>query len=243
MKGLVCIFSCLSGLLVVAPALSTTINLVPNGDFELGNVQFNSDYTFSPLNNNVEGQYTVGTNPFQWNPFLISTGDHTSGSGNNMFVGNGAPINQKVWFSSEIAVTPRTDYFFEAWVMNVCCNPNFGQSNPTQAVNPAVLSFYANDILLGTRSTNNLGIWEGLSTTWNSETSTQVTLVLRNANLGATGNDFVIDDIFLGIESSTVAVPEPSTLLGFAITLGFGTMLKRNKRSQRSTVRNSYSHS
>jgi hypothetical protein len=228
MKSLLSTFSCLSWLLLAAPALSATINLAPNGDFELGNAQFGSGYAFSPSTNFTEAQYTVRTNPFPWNPLFISAGDHTSGSG-NMFVGNGAPRDQIVWSSSAISVTANTDYFFEAWVMNVCCNPALGQPNPTQAINPAVLSFYANGVLLGTPNMNSLGIWEGLSTTWNSGSSTQVTLELRNANLGALGNDFAVDDVFLGTQTSIGTVPEPSMIFGSAIALGFGTMLKRNR--------------
>ena len=98
-------------MLFAGPAFSVPMNLVPNGDVELGNTQFGSDYTFSPASNTAEAQYTVRTNPFPWNVFFISAGDHTSGSG-NLFVGNGAPIDQRVWFSSGISVTPSTDYFF-----------------------------------------------------------------------------------------------------------------------------------
>jgi hypothetical protein len=218
-------------LLFVTPALSEPLNLVPNGDFEEGNTLFGSDYNFSPSTNNTESQYTVRTDPFPWNPLFISSSDHTSGSG-NMFVGNGAPVDQRVWFSSAIPVTPNTDYFFESWVMNVCCNPSFGQSNPEEPVNPAILSFYANGVLLGTRSTNSLGQWEGLSTIWNSGTSTQVDLELRNSNLVAQGNDFAVDDIFLGTETSIpVSTPEPSTILGLSIlALRTGTLIKRKRK-------------
>lgn len=197
-------------MLFAGSAFSAPMNLVPNGDFELGNTQFGSDYSFSPASNTAESQYTVRTNPFPWNGFFISTGDHTSGSG-NLFVGNGAPRDQRVWFSSGISVTPNTDYFFEAWVINVCCNPSFGQGN--NPVNPAILSFYANGVLIGTRSTNLLGVWEGLSTTWNSGAFTSVDLELRNSNLLAQGNDFGTDDIFLGTQSTVTPVPEPSSVV------------------------------
>jgi hypothetical protein len=64
--------------------------------------------------------------------------------------------------------------------------------------------------LLGTRSTDRLGIWEGLGTVWNSGANTTVTLALFNANLVRQGNDFAVDDIFLGTET-TLPVPEPAT--------------------------------
>lgn len=226
MRDLLFSCSCISTLALAQPVLAA--NLISNGDFELGNTQFDSEYVYSPAANSAGSQYTIRTNPFPWNPFFIEASDHTSGTG-NMFVGNGSAIDEQVWFSSEIEVTPNTDYFFEAWTMNVCCNPSFGQGNPTEPVSPAILSFYANGLLLGTRSTNSLGVWEGLSTTWNSGTSTEVKLELHNSNLALVGNDFAIDDIFLGTETSIpvpdpIPVPEPSTIFGLIVSLG--TMLK-----------------
>lgn len=69
-------------------------------------------------------------------------------------------------------------------------------------VGPSELSFYANDQLLGTRTSKQLGAREGLSTTWESGSATSVTLELVNANPQPNGNDFGVDDVFLGIESS-----------------------------------------
>lgn len=173
-------------------------NLVPNGDFSAGNSQFSSDYAYADLNT-VEGEYTVGKDPQAFNKLLLMTGDHTSGDG-LMFIGNGKPTPDRVWYSGPIAVSPGTMYFFEAWVMNACCPPPYGDGvNP---VGPSELSFYANGELLGTRTSKQLGVWEGLSTIWSSGTATSVTLQLVNANTVTSGNDFAVDDVFLGIESS-----------------------------------------
>lgn len=177
-------------------------NLVPNGDFEAGNTQFSSDYTYATLNT-VEGEYTVGTNPRAFNGNLLMIGDHTTGAG-MMFIGNGKATPDRVWYAAPIAVQPNTKYYFEAWVMNACCPPPYGDGvNP---VGPSELSFYANDQLLGTRTSSKLGVWEGLSTTWNSGSDTSVTLKLVNANTQPSGNDFGVDDVFLGIETS---IPPP----------------------------------
>lgn len=177
-------------------------NLVPNGDFEAGNTQFASDYTYATINT-VEGEYTVGTNPQAFNGNLLIVGDHTSGQG-LMFIGNGKATPDRVWYAGPIAVAPNTKYYFEAWVMNACCPPPYG--NGMTPVGPSELSFYANDQLLGTRTSSLLGVWEGLSTTWNSGSATSVTLKLVNANTQPSGNDFAVDDVFLGIESS---IPPP----------------------------------
>jgi hypothetical protein len=173
-------------------------NLVPNGDFSAGNTQFSSDYTYAALNT-VEGEYTVGNNPQAFNGNLLMIGDHTTGDG-LMFIGNGKPTPDRVWYSGPIAVSPGTMYYFEAWVMNACCPPPYGDGvNP---VGPSELSFYANGELLGTRTSQMLGVWEGLSTIWSSGNATSVTLELVNANTQPSGNDFAVDDVFLGIESS-----------------------------------------
>ena len=180
------------------------VNLIPNGDFSQGNTLFGSDYAFATTNT-TEGQYTVGDNAQAFNGLLITAGDHTTGSG-LMFIGNGKPTPDRVWYTTaSIGVQPNTTYYFETFVMNLCCASGLG--NGVDPVGPSELSFYANDQLLGTRTSSKLGVWEGLTTSWNSGSATSVSLKLVNANTVAAGNDFAADDIYLGIVS-TVQPPE-----------------------------------
>jgi len=177
------------------------VNLIPNGNFEQGNVLFGSDYTFA-TNNTVEGEYTVGTNGQAFNGALVTAGDHTSGK-SKMFIGNGKATPDRVWFTTAtIAVDPNTQYYFEAFVMNLCCAMGSGLGDGINPVGPSVLSFYANGQLLGTRTSMKLGVWEGLTTMWSSGAATTVTLKLVNANVDALGNDFAVDDIYLGTVST-----------------------------------------
>lgn len=200
-------------------------NLVTNGDFETGNSGFSSDYSYSPGGNTTESQYTVRTDPYPWNGFFVSMGDHTTGNG-NMFVGNGSPTDGAVvWRSSPIAVAANTDYFFEAFVSNVCCRPGYGGTN-----SPALLEFSIATpavVSLGTAQTSLAltGQWQGLGKTWNSGTATSVTLSLVNRNTAVGGNDFVVDDIYFGTESSLPPVPEPQTYALMALGL-LAVMLK-----------------
>ncbi len=177
-------------------------NLIPNGDFEQGNTLFGSDYSYA-TNNTVEGQYTVGTNGQAFNGSLVSAGDHTSGK-SQMFIGNGKATPDRVWFTQSISVQPNTAYYFEAWVMNLCCTAASGLGDGVNPVGPSVLSFYANGQLLGTRTSSKLGVWEGLTTTWNSGASTTVDLKLVNSNTQALGNDFAVDDVYLGTVSTVL---------------------------------------
>jgi len=204
-------------------------NLVTNGNFEGGNTAFTSDYAFAPGGNSTEGQYTVRSNPFPWNGLFISAADHTTGSG-LMYVGNGSPTNGSVvWASGPIAVAQNTNYFFEAFVMNVCC------SSPFPGNSPSILEFSVAGLTtesLGTATTNLAlaGTWEGLSKSWNSGLNTSVSLSLINRNTAAAGNDFAIDDVFLGTTSTVTPVPEPETYALMLAGLGALGVIARRRR-------------
>jgi len=178
------------------------VNLIPNGDFEQGNTLFGSDYSYATTNT-LEGQYTVGTNGQAFNGALVAAGDHTSGTG-KMFIGNGKATPDRVWFTTTINVQPNTTYYFEAFVMNLCCTAASGVGDGVNPVGPSVLSFYANGQLLGTRTSTKLGVWEGLTTNWDSGSATTVDLKLVNSNTVALGNDFAVDDVYLGTVSTVL---------------------------------------
>jgi hypothetical protein len=212
--------------------LSAPINLVSNGDFEDGNVQFTSDYAFSPGGNSTEGQYTIRSNPFPWNGSFVSTGDHTSGNGLMMVV-NGSPVSgEVVWKSQSIAVAATTNYFFEAFVNNVCCQGfSFGPGSES------ILEFLLSQdggapVSLATITTNLAlaGTWEGLSTQYLASSAGIVELSLINRNTNRGGNDFAIDDVYFGIESTVNPVPLPATLWLFGT--GLLTLLVSLKKRQ-----------
>jgi len=181
-------------------ALGAPINLVTNGDFEAGNTDFSSSYSYVPAGNSSEGQYTVRTNPYPWNGAFISTGDHTTGSG-QMFVGNGSPVSGAiVWQSTAIAVTASTNYFFEAFVNNVCCSTfTFGPGSES-ILEFSLIFNGGTPISLGTITTSLAlaGTWEGLSTQWSALGAGNVVLRLINQNTNRGGNDFALDDVFFG---------------------------------------------
>ena len=201
---------------------SAATNLVPNGDFEGGNILFTSGYAFTPASNSTEGEYTVRSNPFPWNGAFVSIGDHTSGAG-LMMVANGSPISgDVVWRSQSIAVGAATNYFFEAFVNNVCC-AGFSYGPGSESILEFSLKFNADaPISLGTITTNLAlaGTWEGLSTQYLSSGAGNVVLSLINRNTNRGGNDFAIDDVFFGTQSIVNTIPEPETYAMLLAGLG-----------------------
>ncbi len=226
--------ACITAALCASSAVSAA-NLVTNGDFEAGNSGFTSGYSYSPFGNGAEAQYTVRSNPFPWNGFFLSRGDHTSGTG-QMFVGNGAPTaGQIVWQSGSIALSSDTTYFFEAFVMNVCCTPAYtgGNSDPVLTFRISLDGDPSIDLATRTLPASEAGVWYGLTSNFNSGAASSVVLSLVNENTTAAGNDFAIDDVTLGTRSVVnpiPTIPEPGTwalmIAGFGLV---GAAARRQK--------------
>jgi hypothetical protein len=155
-----------------------------------------------------------------------------------MMVANGSPASGAVvWKSQSIAVSASTDYFFEAFVNNVCCS-TFTYGPGSESVLEFSLSLNgAGPISLGTITTNYAlaGTWEGLSTSYLSGGAGNVVLSLINRNTNAGGNDFAVDDISFGTQSivNPAPVPEPETYAMLSAGLGLiGAAVKRRKATQ-----------
>ena len=163
-------------------------NLVANGDFELGNGFFSSDYSFvmdDPLSQVEmwpEGTYSVVTNPNLVHSNFASCSDH--GGGGEMLVLNGAPNFQDVWCQT-ITVLPNSYYNFEAWVASVISS------------SPAQLQFSINGTNIGNifNATSSTCVWEQFNAIWFSGATTNAEICIVNLNTQPSGNDFAIDDI------------------------------------------------
>jgi hypothetical protein len=166
-------------------------NLLVNGDFELGNTAFSTDYYNSPTDRvGIAGDYVVGDNPSSFCACSNNFGDHTSGSGKMLIVDGHNMANKNVW-SQTITVLPNTTYYFTGWHRNTGKTPV--EFNPV-----ADLYIYINDILLPTGVLTNSASWAQFVKTWNSGTATTATIKIIDNTLSADGNNFELDDLYFG---------------------------------------------
>lgn len=177
-------------------AIIAAQNLISNGDFELGNFDFTSQYTadcnakaswapYAPIVN--EKYYCVTTNSGQFTALAgwKNCTNHTTG-GNNIMVVNGATTkNEKVWCQQINNIQPNTFYKFST----------FGTS--ILSTNPSKLQFSINGNLLGSefQLTPKECDWNQFYEIWNSGPATSAEICIVNQNTISNGNDFALDDI------------------------------------------------
>jgi hypothetical protein len=177
-------------------------NIIQNGDFSLGNTNFNSDYIYIPYDyadSNLtatvkNGHYTVA--PYvppsfsDWLPF------HTVSGGNSQMLvvdGSTNPSTTVVW-SQSVPVAANTTYSISFYLAEI------GLTNilATNAV-------YLGGSLIGIAAApSTQDVWQQFSFTWNSGFNTNVLLAFEDLDMQNHYNDFAIDNI------SMSAVPPPS---------------------------------
>lgn len=194
-------------------------NLIVNGDFELGNSGFSTDYivgtggTYGQLSN--EGTYAITTSPNLVHTNFNVCQDHTP-NGTQMMVVNGSGTpNTDVWCQS-VTVDPNTDYSFSVWAASAITNANVAQ-----------LQFSINGGILGSVfSPPTTGCsWNQFFQVWNSGANTSAQICIVNQNTANSGNDFMLDDISFGPicyatdEIVVSAIPSPVITASPSVTI------------------------
>jgi gliding motility-associated-like protein len=167
-----------------ATAADLDHNLVVNGNFEQGNIGFNSEYGYSPYDLFPEGLYDIGYNPQDDHPAFSPCFDHTSGTGKMMIVNGAGDADKNVW-CQKVTVVPNKEYVLSAWVTSVF------------AGFPGILQFSINGATVGPLfvAPQLVCSWDNYFQVWNSGSSTSATICIVNQNFILGGNDFALDDI------------------------------------------------
>lgn len=161
-------------------------NAVYNGDFELGNTGFGTDYKYVTSSMGY-GRYAINTDGLNvWN-----SGGHVYGHGGKgkfMIVDGADHPNAIVW-TQTVNVYPNTTYAFSAEVVSMLNSYINGRQ--------ALLQFSINGVQVGDifHAPSTLGNWVRYYEIWESGNATTATISILNQNADGTGNDFGLDDI------------------------------------------------
>ncbi|HRF26708.1 MAG TPA: hypothetical protein PKW54_05170, partial [Ferruginibacter sp.] len=186
---------------VVSPATPTTYtvnysytfarDLIYNGNFELGDLGFATEYSF--IANNATGAqraYSVTNNPNTFEPgFSNLCVDHSTGTGKMMVVDGSTNPNTVVW-KQKVPVQPNTNYTFRYWLQTVAMPSSVASIETLINGQPITGSS-----LTSTLSAGALCNWAQFTANWNAGTSIEAEIILINRNTAASGNDFALDDI------------------------------------------------
>ena len=170
--------------------IGTGTNLLLNPSFTAGNTGFSSSYGYvadDPTRNNElvpEALYAVGPDAAAYHPSFTGTG--RTGAGDNFMIVNGSQ-NLSVVYQQTVTVRPNTYYSFSAYANSV--NPG----------SPAQLGFVINGKSTSTVTT--LGTttsYVRIADLWFSGSTTTAVLEIRDVNKVLGGNDFGLDDLYMG---------------------------------------------
>ncbi len=208
---------------VATPSATTTYtvtsqssaNLIPNPNFESGNVGFTSSYTYFNTQTVERKVYAITASPLTLDPYFSTCGDHTTGTGKMMVVDGSAFAVDTVWYQT-VPVLPGTNYTFSYWIQTVATNSPAqietrinGVMVPGSGANPNPVTAPA--------TPTPCGQWKQVTYTWNSGASTSANIALYDRNIVGIGNDFALDDFYFNsvcpvTKDVTITVdPAPAT--------------------------------
>lgn len=162
-------------------------NLIYNGDFELGNTGFSTQYTNWTTGGFVFGNYTITNNANN-----VSGGFTPCNNGGNYMVLDGKTTANIYFFQSTAHVQTNTYYEFSMQSVFLAYTELSTSYYPR-------LKYYINNIQIGgldTISNYNCN-WNTFKYKWYSGTDTTATIKVVDVNTASMGNDFAVDNILL----------------------------------------------
>ena len=214
-----------ASLIAVSDFTNVHAGLIVNGDFELHNVGFSSDYAFTegvqPFPGLGGGQYNIVQNPSPFHFAAADYRDHTTGSGNMMMVNADRNLQNLIVWSQTATVEKNTIYEFSSWISTWAIAGDLNVSR---------LEVKVNGVSIGKHTApSSRGVWEHFSASWESKNNRSATIQIyeigREIGFPGGGNDFALDDI--NFHATSTVVPEPSSVLVFSLCLIY---LRRARR-------------
>ncbi len=204
-----------NGTYTVTGSSLSGVNLITNGDFELGNTGFGSSYLYQRVAPPAKGNYWISANPKDMYSGFCDSLDHTI-SGTQMMIVDGGTTNGMVVWSQTVEVAAMTDFQFSFWMLNI-----FNYNNDA---NKAKLQLYINNMPIGIVNTAPAygQPWAQYRYNTNSGSNTSLQLTLINTSTEPNGNDFALDDIdfqqVVEISSSVVLNVVPTLTPAVVVT-------------------------
>ena len=160
-------------------------NYVKNGNFEQGNIDFLSNYTYTEKDLYPEGTYSVVSNPNKLHSHFNSCSEHYKNNGGKILAVNGSTTKDKIIWQQKIKIKKKKYYEFAADFGKICGAPN------------PVLKFMINDEEIGNLHEvfSPIGTFSTYQVGWFSEKNTKITISIIDKCTAAGGNDFGIDNI------------------------------------------------
>ncbi|HBN04330.1 MAG TPA: hypothetical protein DD434_00880 [Bacteroidales bacterium] len=162
-------------------------NLIYNGDFELGNTGFSTQYTNWTSDGFVFGNYTITNNANN-----VSGGFTPCNNGGNYMVLDGIGTTDYYFFQSTVNIEPNTLYEFSVQSVFLAFSELSSSYYPR-------LKYYINNQQLGgidVISNYNCN-WHTFKYKWYSGNNTTATVKVVDDNTDGSGNDFAVDNILL----------------------------------------------
>ena len=166
-------------------------NYILNGDFELGDVLFSTDYTlglggaFGLLSN--PGTYRITDDASSVHDNFPPCNDHSTGTGLMLIVNGSETPGDKIWCET-VPVEVGQSYYFSTWVTMASNAP---LANLQISINDVIVS----DSYMPAADQCE---WQQMSAIWSDVAVTEATICISNLNVSGPGNDFALDDIYFG---------------------------------------------
>jgi len=168
-------------------------NLIVNGDFDLGNESFYSDYTFRRdffVSNAVEaGEFSIQLNPYHGNTNFAQCFGWNKKDNSMMVVNGNNKPNVLIW-GQKVTLEKGKTYNFSFWVTSI---RDIGSS-------PISLEVMIGEKIVGSLEHTQVGTcnWKEYNFHWKSNNAgVQEVKIVSQYEGGERGNDFAIDDMIL----------------------------------------------